>query len=138
MQHLSPEIIPEKKIPEQSFYLLILVILPWGLAIAPAMFPAISSAMAQEPPVRSVEEAPPLPQSTGSSQDLRQLEQRRPQDWQWQNVLFESKKNFNQPYPLRYNISPNSANPNQGFEDWEQLNQGDSKEGTPGIQLTTF
>jgi hypothetical protein len=131
-------LIPEKIIPEKSFYRLILVLLSCGLAIAPTKYPAISPLMAQEPPVRSVEEAPPLPRSTGNSRDLRQLEQRRPREWQWQNVLFESQKNFNQSDPLRYKISPNSANPNQGFEDWERLNQGDPKRGSPSIPITTF
>jgi hypothetical protein len=130
MQHL----IPEKIIPEKSFYRLILVMLSWGLAIAPA----ISPLMAQEPPVRSVEEAPPLPRSTGNSRDLRQLEQRPSRDWQWQNVFFESQKNFNPPNPLRYKTAPNSAIPNQGFEDWERLNQGDPKRGSPSIPITTF
>jgi hypothetical protein len=124
----------QRLIPKKSFYRLILIMLSWELAIAPA----ISPLMAQAPPVRSVEEAPPLPRSTGNSRDLRQLEQPPPRNWQWQNVLFESQKNFNPPHPLRYRISPNSAKPSQGFEDWEQLNQGDSKEGTPGIPITTF
>jgi len=134
MQHL----IPEKIIPKKSFYRLILEMLSWGLAIAPALSPAISPLMAKEPPVRSVEEAPPLPRSTGNSQDLRQLEQRPSRDWQWQNVLFESQKNFNPTNPLRYKTAPKSANPTHGFEDWERLNQGDPKRGSPSIPITTF
>jgi len=126
-------LIPEKIIPEKRVYRLILVLLSWGLAIAPAICPL----MAQEPPVRSVEEAPPLPRFSGNSRDLRQLEQRPSRDWQWQNVLLESQKNFNPP-TLRYKSAPKSANPNQGFEDWERLNQGDPKRGSPSFPITTF